>query len=91
MGEEVNHDVDADGVCMCVWQGSMAIMLISHFLSGCSKNTFFSHHAGQSSATYAAHFYATARVVRGDRNLGIRSIMDGGLLIRVKEREGKWE
>lgn len=33
LGEEVNHDLDADRVCMCVWQGNMVIMLIFHFLS----------------------------------------------------------
>lgn len=64
MGEEVNQDLDAGRVCMCVWQGSMVIMLISHFLSECWKNTFFFHQP-EDSATYAAHFYATARVVRG--------------------------
>lgn len=47
MGEEVNQDLDAGRVCMCVRQGSMVIMLISHFLSECWKNTFFFHQPGR--------------------------------------------
>lgn len=33
--------------CVCVRQGSMVIMLISHFLSECWKNTFFFHQPGR--------------------------------------------
>lgn len=47
MGEEVNQDLVAGRVCMCVRQGSMVIMLISHFLSECWKNTFFFHQPGR--------------------------------------------
>ena len=46
---------------------------------------FFS--VGQSPVTYATHLCVTARVATVESNLGIRSIIDGGLLITEKESE----
>lgn len=43
--------------------------------------------ARRSTTTYAAHFYSPCKGGQRDRNLGIRSIMDGSLLIREKEIE----
>lgn len=52
-----------------VWQGSMVIMLIFLFSFKTLEEYFLSPslfpRPGQSSATYAAHFYATAGVVKG--------------------------
>lgn len=64
MGEEVNQDLVAGRVCMCA-AGKHGHYADFPFSFRMLEEYFLFPSAGQASATYAAHFYATARVVRG--------------------------